>query len=516
MATSHRSKPDDDGQVLIPAVGYLRCSTDDQVDASIPAQKNSVEKWAALNGYRLLRWYIDEGISGWKEDRAEFQRLMTDLDKRADFRAVLCWHTNRFSRFPVLEANHYWFLLDRAGVHLATVAQGRQDWTDIGNWLKASIEQHGDAQHRFKLSADVKRGKRAVAEKGLWQSKPPFGYIVVDRRLQLGDPLHVQIVRRIFREYIDGHSLRGIAERLNADGYGNLTDGGWGATTVRSKLRNINYTGRFFWNNEIEIPDNHPPIIDAETFAKVQRRLGEQQQQTTPHTNGGSFLFTGLLRCGKCQSAMGGFSEKGISCYRCKANAEKATCDRNAVKQSELLACVVDTIEAHWMNPATVKGIRDELHSIVAAEHPKVDGRKIEGQLATLDAKLTKAKRRLVEVDTDMLPLVQEQIRELRSQHDQLTAALRAASTPRTALFAEADERIDRAVSAFCGLRGVLESAGAVTQREVMRQTVTKVEVWSVRRGARNNFHLDKGNVELRTENLFNLPEYSPDCQTPS
>lgn len=515
MATANRSKPGDDGQVLIPAVAYVRMSDDSQ-EASPAQQRAEITKYATENGYHVLRWYVDEGIPGWRDDREQFQRLIADLEKRHDFRAVLCWHTNRFSRFPVLEANHYWYLLDRAGVHLSTVAQGRQDWSDIGQWLKASIEQHGDAQHRFKLSADVKRGKRAIAEKGLWQSKPPFGYIVVDRRLQPGDPLHVQIVRRIFQEYIDGHSLRGIAERLNADGYANLTNGGWGATTVRSKLRNINYTGRFFWNNEIEIPDNHPAIIDAETFAKAQVRLREQQHQTTPHTNGGSFLFTGLLRCGKCQAAMGGFSEKGISCYRCKANAEKATCDRNAVKQGELLACVVDTIEAHWMNPATVKGIRDELHNIVAAEHPKVDGRQIERQLATLDAKLMKAKRRLVEVDTDMLPLVQEQIRELRSQREQMATALKAASTPRNALFADADERIDRAVSVFCGLRGVLESADVVTQREVMRQTVSKVEVWSVRRGARNNFHLDKGNIELRTENLFSLPGHSPDYRRPS
>ncbi len=163
------------------------------------------------------------------------------------------------------------------------------------------------------------------------------------------------------------------------------------------------------------------------------------------------------------------------------------------------------------MNPATVKAIRDELHSIVAAEHPKMDGRQIERQLATLDAKLTKAKRRLVEVDADMLPLVQEQIRELRSQHDQLTAALRAASTPRTALFAEADERIDRAVSAFCGLRGVLESADAVTQREVMRQTAKEIKVWSERTAGRKRsaYRLDHGSVELRTDNLLGLPNHS-------
>jgi len=506
MATSHRSKPDDDGQVLIPAVGYLRCSTDDQVDASIPAQKAAIEKWAADNGYRIVRWYIDEGISGWKEDREAFQRLMADLDKRHDFKAVLCWHTNRFSRFPVLEANHYWYLLDRAGVHLATVAQGRQDWADIGSWLKASIEQHGDAQHRFKLSADVKRGKRQVAERGDWAGRPPLGYIVGEnRRLQLGDPLHVELMRRLFREYIEGHSLRSIAHRLNEEGLQALNEGRlWQPTCIRAKLTNVAYVGTFRWN-EIEMPNHHPAIIDAADFDMVQQMLGERKRLTTPRQDGGGFLFTSMLFCGKCGAPMSG-SNTELHYYLCRG-AEKhgpQKCDGSRVKQAELLGYVVETIEQFWMNPKTVKAIRDELHSIVAAEHPKVDGRKIEGQLATLDAKLTKAKRRLVEVDTDMLPLVQEQIRELRSQHDQLEAALKAASTPRNALFGEVDERIDRAVNVFCALRGVLETADSVHQREVMRQTVDHIDVWAdvFPNGRKKRFEFDRGEITLR-DNLY-------------
>jgi len=505
MVTKHRTKPDDDGQVLIPAVAYVRCSSDQQIDASIPAQKASIEKWAGDNGYTIIRWYIDEGISGWKDDREQFQRLITDLEKRHDFKAVLCWHTNRFSRFPVLEANHYWYLLDRAGVHLATVAQGRQDWQDIGSWLKASIEQHGDAQHRFKLSADVKRGKRAVAERGEWQSKTPFGYVLVDRRLQLGDPLQVQIVRRMFQDYIDGHSLRSIAVRLNADGYSGLTENGWTVTTVREKLTNITYIGMYRWA-DIEIPGNHPAIIDAETWAQVQLRLGERKHRTTPHTNGGGFLFSGLVGCGKCESAMTGFADDGTVHYRCHGHATKGSCDRNSFKQDDLLACVVDTIEQHWMNPKIVSRLRSMLHELVDAEHPKVDAMQLEGQLATLDAKLTKAKKRLIEVDADMLPDVQDAIRALRSQREQLEAALKASSTPRSALFADVDERINTAASLFCGLRQELASADEVQQREVIRQTINRIEAWSERTLPRKRYRLDHGNIELRTDNLFALP----------
>ena len=51
-----KNKTTADDQILIPAVGYLRCSTDDQVEASIPAQKSAIEQWATENGYRIIRW----------------------------------------------------------------------------------------------------------------------------------------------------------------------------------------------------------------------------------------------------------------------------------------------------------------------------------------------------------------------------------------------------------------------------------------------------------------------------
>src|SRR5688572_442699 len=107
---------------FIPAVAYYRMSSDRQ-ETSIAHQRTSVEHYARENGYKLLREYADEGISGWKSgERLAFQRLIEEA-KAGDFQAVLCWDQDRFSRFDPLEANHYWYLLDRAGVKLATVAQ---------------------------------------------------------------------------------------------------------------------------------------------------------------------------------------------------------------------------------------------------------------------------------------------------------------------------------------------------------------------------------------------------------
>jgi len=48
---------------LVPAVIYLRMSNSVQ-EKSIPEQRIEVERYAADNGYRIVREYVDEAISG--------------------------------------------------------------------------------------------------------------------------------------------------------------------------------------------------------------------------------------------------------------------------------------------------------------------------------------------------------------------------------------------------------------------------------------------------------------------
>jgi len=107
----------------IPAVAYYRMSSDKQ-ETSINDQRSAVQQYAQVNGYTIVREFVDEGISGWKtKERLAFGQLIEAADS-GRFKAVLCWDIDRFSRFDPLETNHYWYLLDRAGVSLATVAQG--------------------------------------------------------------------------------------------------------------------------------------------------------------------------------------------------------------------------------------------------------------------------------------------------------------------------------------------------------------------------------------------------------
>ena len=227
----------------IAAVAYYRMSSDKQ-ETSIRDQKSAVEEYANQNGYKIIREYADEGVSGWKaEQRQAFQELIYDAQKRGDFKAVLCWDQDRFSRFDPMEANHYWYLLDRAGVHLATVTQGKLDWHDLGGWLTASVQQHGKAQYVKDLARNTTRGLRKRKLAGQWVGTAPYGYNLQDGQLVPGDPEKIEVVRRIFNERVQGYGLTTIAKNLNSDGITTPRGAGWSTQSVKHILQRDAYIG---------------------------------------------------------------------------------------------------------------------------------------------------------------------------------------------------------------------------------------------------------------------------------
>ncbi len=149
---------------LTPAVAYIRMSSDKQ-EASPKQQREEITA-LAKGRYKVVRWYIDEGISGADTSRAEFRRMISDASELQDFEAVLCWDQDRFSRFDPAEANYYWHTLRMSGVRIETVNQGLIDLEDLGGWLTASVNQHAKAQYLRDLSKKRTAGAAVQRQAG--------------------------------------------------------------------------------------------------------------------------------------------------------------------------------------------------------------------------------------------------------------------------------------------------------------------------------------------------------------
>src|SRR2546422_2694541 len=105
-----------------PVVAYLRVSTDQQ-DAE--NQRLALQQMARGRGWTVVRWYVDDAVSGRSQVRPAFDQMMADA-KRGRFRLLLAWSIDRLGRNmhrtigDVLE-------LDRLGVGVVSL---REPWLD--------------------------------------------------------------------------------------------------------------------------------------------------------------------------------------------------------------------------------------------------------------------------------------------------------------------------------------------------------------------------------------------------
>jgi len=279
---------------LVKAVGYARRSTDTQ-ERSIPDQKAYVARWAGEHGYTVLRWFIDDAISGTStKGREAFERLIHEAENGRDFDAILCYDISRFSRGGTNETGYYLYRLQQVGVQVTFCADGIPEGEE-GELLQG-VKSWQARQYSVKLSRDSIRGQHSTVtvRHSAMGGRAPYGYdrqyLTADGhvlktvrtlpdgrreefgpdgkhvryvaanepmarkmksdivRLVPGDAEQVRVVRAIFDMCIRGLGFRSIVIELNRLGIPGPMEGSWGHMGVKEILHNPCYRGALVWN----------------------------------------------------------------------------------------------------------------------------------------------------------------------------------------------------------------------------------------------------------------------------
>ena len=147
------------------AIGYVRRSTDRQ-EQSIPDQKKAIEKYTDDHELRLLRFYVDDAISGTSTiGRRAFQDMITDAKKRScDFRFVVVYDVKRFGRVDNDEAGYYRHILRSQGIEVIYTSENfNGDGTDD---LLRPVKQWQAREESKDLAKVVIRGLLSKTESG--------------------------------------------------------------------------------------------------------------------------------------------------------------------------------------------------------------------------------------------------------------------------------------------------------------------------------------------------------------
>jgi len=144
--------------MLIPAVGYVRMSTDQQEDS--PArQKGEIKRLAEHEGYRIDRWYEDHGKTGTESaNRPDFLQMLADT-QTGKFEAILVYEQSRLSREDIFEAMVHWKIFRDSGIRVVGVQRGEIRFNDLGGIITMLVDQYGAHDESRKLAERTTSGK---------------------------------------------------------------------------------------------------------------------------------------------------------------------------------------------------------------------------------------------------------------------------------------------------------------------------------------------------------------------
>ena len=276
-------------------VGYGRVSTDHEEQRdSLEHQQAFFQDFARVRGHTLVRVYADQGISGkWLKKRDGFLQMLRDAE-RGEFELVVVKDISRFARNTVdsLESIRR---LKALGIECIFVNNSLKvlGESEFIVTIMAAIAQEESAN----LSKRVKFGKDITSRKG---RVPPriYGYDRLDNFTLRIVPAEAEVVREIFRLYLQGLGCRKIAQALEERGASTKLGASWNSRGVRRVLENPIYCGHYvnhkytvsdFLSGQIQRlpPDMHYhhdrpewAIVSPDTFQEAARLMEQRRRKS--------------------------------------------------------------------------------------------------------------------------------------------------------------------------------------------------------------------------------------------
>lgn len=397
---------------------YIRLSKEDgdkNESYSVTSQREILKEYIKQRpDIFLFDFYVDDGWSGTNFDRPAFRRMMQDIyDGRVN--CVVVKDLSRFGR-NYTDAGHY---LDdvfvRLGVRFIALNNGVDSVSSsmnaatkcitvgVQNVINESVAATTSVNVRGTLNVSRKQGK-------FIGSFPTYGYLKDpnDHHKLIIDEETAPVVRQIFQWFLSGKSIIGITKTLNAMGIpnpstykmqkgwnyrhtsGKRNDGLWCDSTVRRMLSNQMYIGNMVQGKNttisykikqcksvpksdwIVVENTHAPIIDKETFEKVQS-LFHRNTRTAPAKTEVD-LFSGFVKCADCHRAMSKKTNRHpygtYQYYRCVTSRkmDSGACSPHSIRIDKLERAVLVTIQ-------TMIDTAVEWEEVLAEIRKKADGK---------------------------------------------------------------------------------------------------------------------------------------------
>jgi site-specific DNA recombinase len=435
-------------QKKLRVAAYCRVSTDsEEQETSYEAQVTHYTEYIQKNPeWELAGIFADDGISGTNtKKRDEFNRMIDEC-MAGNIDMVITKSISRFAR-NTLDCLQYIRQLKDKNIPVYFEKEAINTLDAKGEVLitiMASLAQ----QESQSMSQNIKLGLQYRYQQGKVQVNHNrfLGYTKDENGHLIIDPEQAEIVKRIYREYLEGSSMDKIADGLMADGI--LTGAGktkWHTSTINKILRNEKYMGDallqktyttdFLTKKRIKnngtvpqyyVEGDHEAIIPKELFMQVQAELVRRRVvHVSPTGKKRSFscnhCFAQMVFCGDCDELYRRVHWNNHGCksivWRCVSRLENTGlfCDARTVLESTIEQVLVTAINLTLCDKDSfLTTLRDNIATVINRESDKA--------LADIDKRLEELQTELLKLATSNADYdkVGDEIHRLRDQKQKL------------------------------------------------------------------------------------------------
>ena len=453
---------------------------------SMESQVSDLKRVAEEMNYDVPeRFIFEEQISGVHRGRKEsLERILAAIDdKKNKIEAVFIWEITRLNRDAMDFATELHEFIQRAtpvyflDVELWSLDPSTKQRLDdnINKLIGASI--YG-LQEWNKIAKRTKRGRDAVAAKGLYVGHLADGYIAVKdgehKRIDL-DVDRKQVIIDIFNYFIDGKSTDEIAAILNAQNVpttahyrvksrhfnykqyyrkrkgeveSDRTLTKWSGSTVSQILSNEWYNGKRYYHikDQEKLKEEDwevyevPRIIEPEIWEKA--RMLREERSKTFRTNRKSkkhnYILGGLVFCEKGHKMYGHYTGKNNH-YFCSSIEEGIKCDTRGLNKENFEAIVCQIVKYRALN-TLAKDIPDVTNDFFRlSEDEKI---RIKREINTLEVLISGINQQLDEAESGLYNLFDE-LRTNSDEHKKyIYAAIEKTEKGKARLQSEKEEKL--------------------------------------------------------------------------
>jgi len=327
-------------------------------------------------GWQFAGVYSDEALTGTKESRDEFQRMLRDC-RSGLIDIVITKSISRFARNTVtlLKVTRE---LKSLGVDVFFEEQNIHTMSTEGELMLTILASYAQ-EESLSASENQKWRVQKNFENGIPWNCTMLGYRL-DGEKFIVVPEEAEIVKSIFADYLSGMGSNAIMKKLNDSGISTRLGYRWREAGIMKILRNYTYTGNLllqktFRENHLtkkkrvnrgELPqyhaeESHEAIISLDTFNAVQAEIERRVAVFAPKKASTSYPFSGLIECANCgKHYRRKTTATGIVWVCATYNTQgKTACSSKQIPEPILTATTLEVIKSDSLD-----GLKDKVSAI--------------------------------------------------------------------------------------------------------------------------------------------------------